>query len=628
MKRVLSLLLAVVIMLSVFAGVEINAQAATSGEQVVAYARQYVGYNYVSGGSSPETGFDCSGFTMYVYGHFGVSLPHSSSMIYNNPENYGTLIASNDYSKALPGDLICWMGHVGIYSGIYEYSGTYRGFLVDAANVKRGVVEQPIRASNGDYKVIRIKGIGNPVSQGEMATPTITLDSTSYSVGSYAEIVWAPTSANSDFKNYTLEIKNNKTDGLLYSGSVGTQGNPYNTDYSLKCTVPGTYTITITAIPYNDAASRSKKASAQITIGTAISSIDDYKTSTGYNLNGWVYDSNGKVYCFGSGKARIGWYSYEGSWYCFGSNGVMRTGWYFYKDNWYYFGVGAMVTGWAKVSGIWYYFNANGEMQTGWQKIGGTWYYFNESGAMLTGWAEINGVSYYFDESGAMATGWKQIENEWFYFNSSGARQTGWQYIGNKWYYFNAFGVMKTGWLSFGGKWYYMNPASGAMANGWAKISDVWYYFANGGVMQTGWQDIKNARYYFAESGAMQTGWLKLDDVWYYLNESGAMAIGWLNLSGKWYYLNESGAMQTGWLELNGSRYYLNDYGLMATGWKSVDGNWYYFNNSGSMKIGWLKYKNNWYYFDLNSGIMLANTSQSINGKDYSFDANGVCTNP
>ena len=621
MKRICSLFLAVIMMLSALAGFGINAQAATSGEAVVAYARQYIGCSYQSGASGPTT-FDCSGFTMYVYGHFGVSLPHNSTVIFNNPSDYGTLIATNDYSKALPGDLICWTGHVGVYSGIYEYKGTYRGFLVDAANYDKGVVEQPIWESNGTYKVIRIKGIGDPVAQGEMTTPNITLDATSYAVGDYAEIMWASTSASSDFKCYTLEVKNNLTGDLLYSGAVGTQGNPYNTDYSLKCTVPGSYKIKVSAVPYNDASSRTKSATAQITIGTKINKISDSTVS-----NGWVYDSNGKVYCIASGKPRVGWYKYKDSWYCFESSGVMRTGWYLYKETWYYFGAGAMATGWAKVGSTWYYFDADGAMQTGWQKINGTWYYLKDSGAMVTGWQQIDNVYYYFDESGAMATGWKKINNNWYYFSSSGARQTGWQYIGKKWYYLNSAGVMKTGWLSFGGKWYYMNPSSGAMSNGWAKISGVWYYFANGGVMATGWQDIKGARYYFDENGAMQTGWLKLDEHWYYLDENGAMKTGWLNDSGKWYYLNESGVMQTGFVDVNGSRYYLNDYGMMTTGWKTLDGNWYYFNSNGAMRKGWMQYKGSWYYFAYD-GKMLAGTTQTINGKSYSFDGNGICTNP
>ena len=46
--------------------------------QVVRYARHLVGVPYTYGGSSPSSGFDCSGFTRFVYSHFGIDLPHYS----------------------------------------------------------------------------------------------------------------------------------------------------------------------------------------------------------------------------------------------------------------------------------------------------------------------------------------------------------------------------------------------------------------------------------------------------------------------------------------------------------------------------------------------------------------------
>src|SRR6266700_3822228 len=46
------------------------------GERVARYARSFVGVRYSWGGTSPRTGFDCSGLVAYVYRHFGVKLPH------------------------------------------------------------------------------------------------------------------------------------------------------------------------------------------------------------------------------------------------------------------------------------------------------------------------------------------------------------------------------------------------------------------------------------------------------------------------------------------------------------------------------------------------------------------------
>jgi cell wall-associated NlpC family hydrolase len=78
---------------------------------VVGIAMQYLGIPYVYGGSSPS-GFDCSGFVMYVYSKVGVSLPHNAAAQYG----HGTPV---DRSQLQPGDLVFFngLGHNGIYIG-------------------------------------------------------------------------------------------------------------------------------------------------------------------------------------------------------------------------------------------------------------------------------------------------------------------------------------------------------------------------------------------------------------------------------------------------------------------------------------------------------------------------------
>jgi cell wall-associated NlpC family hydrolase len=80
--------------------------------QVVGIALQYLGIPYVWGGSSPSTGFDCSGFTAYVYAQVGVSLPHHAASQFG----YGTPVS---WDQLQPGDLVFFsgLGHVGIYIG-------------------------------------------------------------------------------------------------------------------------------------------------------------------------------------------------------------------------------------------------------------------------------------------------------------------------------------------------------------------------------------------------------------------------------------------------------------------------------------------------------------------------------
>ena len=93
--------------------------ATGTAAEVISYAQQYLGVPYVYGGASPS-GFDCSGFVMYVYDHFGISLPHGATPMVN----CGTAVSKSDLQ---PGDLVifssssAYYGHVGIYIGDGEF---------------------------------------------------------------------------------------------------------------------------------------------------------------------------------------------------------------------------------------------------------------------------------------------------------------------------------------------------------------------------------------------------------------------------------------------------------------------------------------------------------------------------
>lgn len=84
---------------------------AATGSQIIKVASKYVGVPYVFGGATPA-GFDCSGYTRYVFAQFGISLAHSVSA----QSHRGKLIRAKD---AQPGDLVIWNdgGHMGIYAG-------------------------------------------------------------------------------------------------------------------------------------------------------------------------------------------------------------------------------------------------------------------------------------------------------------------------------------------------------------------------------------------------------------------------------------------------------------------------------------------------------------------------------
>ncbi|MFD4420602.1 C40 family peptidase [Agromyces sp. NPDC058484] len=101
-------------------------------------ATQYIGVPYVYGGSTPA-GFDCSGFIMYVYAQFGISLPHSAA----GQGAAGTRISEAD---AQPGDLVIMPGHDGFYAG--------NGQILHAPYEGASVRVQPIWTS--DYYIVRI----------------------------------------------------------------------------------------------------------------------------------------------------------------------------------------------------------------------------------------------------------------------------------------------------------------------------------------------------------------------------------------------------------------------------------------------------------------------------------------
>lgn len=84
----------------------------TKGQDLVAYAKRFLGNPYVYGGSSLTRGTDCSGFVMALYRHFGYNLPHSSYSL----RSVGRAVKGG-IKNARPGDIICYSGHVAIYMG-------------------------------------------------------------------------------------------------------------------------------------------------------------------------------------------------------------------------------------------------------------------------------------------------------------------------------------------------------------------------------------------------------------------------------------------------------------------------------------------------------------------------------
>ena len=112
-----------------------------TGNAIVDIAMRYLGMPYVFGAAGPDA-FDCSGFTMVVYGQFGISLPHQS-------EGQAAAMGSYEVSaaEAQPGDLMWTPGHVGIYLG--------NGKMIHAATPATGVVIGDVYTSFHYYRMAR-----------------------------------------------------------------------------------------------------------------------------------------------------------------------------------------------------------------------------------------------------------------------------------------------------------------------------------------------------------------------------------------------------------------------------------------------------------------------------------------
>ena len=130
-------------------------ESSSSNSDIAATAKQYLGTGYVYGGASPR-GFDCSGFTMYVYSQHGYSLPHSATSQWQS--GLGTRVYS--ISELQPGDLVFFndpsrnAGRACSHAGIYTGDGQ---FIHSSSSRSGGVIVSSL--TSGYYKTYFVGGI-------------------------------------------------------------------------------------------------------------------------------------------------------------------------------------------------------------------------------------------------------------------------------------------------------------------------------------------------------------------------------------------------------------------------------------------------------------------------------------
>lgn len=109
-KKILKSLSVFMIFALIFINISVKAEAATTGQDIVNYSKTFLGTPYVWGGTTPS-GFDCSGFTQYVYKRFGIDITRTTY----TQINVGTPVSRSELQL---GDLVFTSaGHVGLYVG-------------------------------------------------------------------------------------------------------------------------------------------------------------------------------------------------------------------------------------------------------------------------------------------------------------------------------------------------------------------------------------------------------------------------------------------------------------------------------------------------------------------------------
>lgn len=162
-KRALSLAIVLATILSML-GFAPAAQAATMGQEIVDYAKQWINTPYKTGGVDLSSGVDCSGFVCKVYEHFGINLWNRRPSLRRLVDDGVATEIGTDLSLAQPGDIItCYDGgHVVIYAGNNR---------VVQASSKHGVCESPATYAwlGNVISIIRINAVSGT------AEPTATI---------------------------------------------------------------------------------------------------------------------------------------------------------------------------------------------------------------------------------------------------------------------------------------------------------------------------------------------------------------------------------------------------------------------------------------------------------------------
>lgn len=206
-----------------------------SSEKAVDIARQFIGTKYSWGGTTPNTGFDCSGLVKYAYSQAGIELPRTAKEL----SKVGTKVDSLDDVQV--GDLICSQGSGPSGNHVQMVSRIQNGqiYTIEAKGKKYGVVESPLTNTK---KVTTIRRVSKeePTKKGFAKTMYRylyqALENNGLDGKVWAPILTAHTAIESNWGNQ-FSRKNNNYAGIKGKGSsvVGTkEWSPQRGYYTVK----------------------------------------------------------------------------------------------------------------------------------------------------------------------------------------------------------------------------------------------------------------------------------------------------------------------------------------------------------------------------------------------------------
>ena len=249
------------------------------------------------------------------------------------------------------------------------------------------------------------------------------------------------------------------------------------------------------------------------------------------------------------------------------------------------------------------------------------------------GWTKIDGYWYFYESDGTMAKSvWKKDSKGWCYLGADGRMVTndwakdskGWCWIGP-----NGYMVEKTQWLQDGDDWYHITKGYRTV-NKWMKDGKGWMYLGSDGLaVKKVWKKDSKGWCYLGEDGYMVTNdWAPDSKGWCWIGSDGYMVEKnkWIQYEGGWYYIEKGYRAQNKWRKDSKGWCYLGSDGRMVTNdWAKDSKGWCWIGPDGYMieKDMWIGDEGAAGSSYINKGYRVDNKKITINGVEYTFDADG-----